>query len=121
MKKRRFLAAITATMCVTCAVSAPDMALVSNAETENRDKVIEQSLILPDNIAYILDTLSSYLWDKETNARTMDAFTELDKDKNIIIVADNEDVLAVVKAFVKEKELERILHTFIPDEKIKMV
>ena len=109
MKKRRFLTAITAAMCVTCAVSAPDMVLVSNAETENRDKVIEQSLILPEDIAHIWDTLSSYLWDKETHTRTMDAFTELDKNKNIIIVADNEDVLAVVKAFVKEKELDESL------------
>ncbi|MBR6985406.1 MAG: hypothetical protein IKH75_18125 [Ruminococcus sp.] len=53
MKKRRIFAAITAAMCGICAASASNMALASGAETENRDKVIEQSLILPEDIAYI--------------------------------------------------------------------
>lgn len=109
MKKRRFFAAITAAMCGICAASAPNMALASGAETENRDKVIEQSLILPEDIAYIWDTLNTYLWDKETNLRKMDAFIELDKDRKIIIVADNEEILATVKVFVKEKELDESL------------
>jgi len=103
---KKILAAITATMCGICVTSMSNMALASGTETENRDTVIEQSLILPENIAYIWDTLSQYLWDKETNTRTMDAFIELDKDRKIIIVADNEEILATAKSFVKGKELD---------------
>lgn len=109
MKKTKMIAALAAMMCCITSVSAPSSAVTSVAETENRDKVIEQSLILPDDIAYIWDTLSTYLWDRETNTRTMDAFIELGKDRKIIIVADNEDVLATVKAFVKERELDETL------------
>ena len=109
MKKTRMIAVVAAIMCCVTSVSAPSMALASGAETENRDKVIERSLILPEDIAYIHDTLSTYLWDKETNTRTMDAFIELDKDKRIIVVADNKDVLAAVKTFIKEKELDESL------------
>ena len=103
---KKILAAITATMCGICVTSMSNMALASGTETEIRDTVIEQSLILPENIAYIWDTLSQYLWDKETNTRTMDAFIELDKDRKIIIVADNEEILATAKSFVKGKELD---------------
>ena len=109
MKKTKMIAALAAMMCCITSVSAPSSAVTSVAETENRDKVTEQSLILPDDIAYIWDTLSTYLWDRETNTRTMDAFIELGKDRKIIIVADNEDVLATVKAFVKERELDETL------------
>lgn len=100
---------MTAAMCGICAASAPNMAFASGAEIENRDKVIEESLILPEDIAYISETLSTYLWDKETNTPTMDAFIELDKDKKIIVVADNEEILANIKAFVKEKALDESL------------
>lgn len=109
MKKTKMIAALAAMMCCITSVSAPSSAVASVAENENRDKVIEQSLILPDDIAYIWDTLSTYLWDKETNTRTMDAFIELDKDKKIIVVADNEEILATIKAFAKEKELDESL------------
>lgn len=109
MKKRRLLAAMTAAMCGICVASAPNMAFASGAEIENRDKVIEESLILPEDIAYISETLSTYLWDKETNTPTMDAFIELDKDKKIIVVTDNEEILANIKAFVKEKALDESL------------
>ena len=107
MKKNRIPAIIIAAICGICAVSSPIAA--DAVGQENRDQVIEQSLALPEDIAYIWNTLSAYLWDKETNTRTMDAFTELDKDKKIIVVADNEDVLAGIKAFVKEKELDESL------------
>ena len=109
MKKTKMIAALAAIMCCVTSVSAPSMALASGAETGNRDKVIEQTLILPEDIAYIWDTITPYLWDKETNTRTMDAFIELDKNKKIIVVADNEEILATVKAFVKEKELDESL------------
>ena len=109
MKKRRFFAAITAAICGISAASAPNAVFASGAETGNRDTVIEQSLILPEEIASILKTLSTFLWDKETNTRKMDAYTELDENKHIIIVADNENVLDAVKAFVKEKELDESL------------
>ena len=109
MKKRRLLAAMTAAMCGICAASTPNIAFASGAEIENRDKVIEESLILPEDIAYISETLSTYLWDKETNTPTMDAFIELDKDKKIIVVADNEEILANIKAFVNEKALDESL------------
>lgn len=107
MKKRRIIAAFMSAMCLTGALSIPTS--VCSAEAENRNKVYEPSLIIPKEIAYICDTLDTILWDKETHTRKMDAFTELDKDRNIIVVADNEDVLAVVKAFVKEKELDESL------------
>ena len=109
MKKTRMIAVLAAMMCCITSVSAPSSAVASGVETENRDKVIEQSLILPEDISYIHDTLSTYLWDKETNTRTMDAFIELDKDRKIIVVADNEGVLAAVKTFIKEKELDESL------------
>ena len=107
MKKMKVLAALTAAMCCMSTTFTPIM--TTFAETEDRNKVYEPSLILPENIGYILDTLNTILWDKETNTPKMDAFTELDKDKNIIIVADNEDVLTIVKTFVKEKELDESL------------
>lgn len=109
MKRTKMIAVLAAMMCYITSVSAPNIAVASGVETENRDKVIEQSLILPENIANTWDTLSTYLWDKETNTRTIDAFIELDKDKRIIVVADNEDVLAAVKTFIKEKELDESL------------
>lgn len=110
MKKMKVLAALTAAMCCMSTAFTPIM--TTFAETEDRNKVYEPSLIIPEEIAYICDTLDTILWDKETHTRKMDAFTELDKDKNIIIVADNEDVLAVVKAFVKEKELDESLISY---------
>lgn len=109
MKKRRFFAAITAAICGISAASAPNTVLAIGAETGNRDQVIEQSLILPEDIASILETLSTFLWDKETNTRKMDAYTELDENKHIIVVADNEDVLGAIKAYVKEKALDESL------------
>ena len=106
MKKRRFLAAVTAAMCGICAASAPNVALASGAETQNRDKVYEPSLILPEEIIEIDQALRSFLWNSETNRPTINAFTELDKDQKIIVVVDNEEVLATVKAFIKENNLD---------------
>ena len=105
MKKRRITAAVTSAVCLLGALSVPTAVCAS----ENRDKVYETSLVLPEDIAYPLEALKSFLWDSETQRPSMDAFTELDENKKIIIVADNEDVLAIVKAFVKEKGLDENL------------
>ena len=109
MKKNRIPAIMIAAVCGLCVRSVPATASASRDEQENRDQVPEQSLILPEDIAYTWDTLNAYLWDKETNTRTMDAFTELDKEQNIIVVADNEDILAGIRAFVREKQLDESL------------
>jgi len=110
MKKRRIMAVITSAMCLLGTLSVPTAVFAS--EVENRDRLIDDSLVLPENIIYILEILNTILWDKETNTPKMDAFTELDKDKNIIIVADNEDILAIVKTFVKEKKLDESLISY---------
>ena len=109
MKKAKMIAALAAVMCSITSVSAPMPAVAGEAETENRDQVTEQSLVLPEDIAYIWDTLRTFLWDRETNTRTMDAYTELDENRNIIIVADNEEILAAVRAFVTENALDESL------------
>lgn len=109
MKKAKMIAALAAVMCSITSVSAPMPAFAGEAETENRDQVTEQALVLPEDIAYIRDTLRTFLWDRETNTRTMDAYTELDENRNIIIVADNEEILAAVRAFVTENALDESL------------
>ena len=107
MKKRRITAVITSAMCLLGALSVPTA--VCAAEVENRDKVYEPSLILPEDISYTWTELSNFLWNSKTNKPSMNAFTEMNKEQKITVVADNEEVLAAVKAFVKEKELDESL------------
>ena len=71
MKKAKMIAALAAVMCSITSVSAPMPAFAGEAETENRDQVTEQSLVLPEDIAYIWDTLRTFLWDRETNTRAL--------------------------------------------------
>ena len=116
MKKRRFFAAITAAMCGICAASAPNMALASSAEPENRDKVIEQSLILPEETVRTDKALKDFLWDSETNTRKINAYTALKSDHKTIEVHSVEPaIIEIVKEYAKGNNLNEDLIEYVID------
>lgn len=98
--KKRISAFLTSAIC--------SLAVISSVYAE---KSIDPSLILPEEISYTLDTLDDFLWDNDTMARTMDAFTALEYG-NIVIICENNDIVEAVRAYVKEKELNEDLIAF---------
>ena len=115
MKKRRIMAVITSAMCLIGTLSVPTVVFAS--EVENRDKVYDDSLVLPEETIRTDKALRSLLWDSEKNIPRINAYTALAQDKRTIEVHSvDADVLETVKAFVKEKSLNEELIIYILDE-----
>ena len=115
MKKMKVLAALTATMCCMSTAFTPIM--TTFAETENRDKVYDTSLILPEETINVDKALRSLLWNSETNTRRINAYTALKQDKRTIEVHSTDPaVIEVVKAFVKDNALNEALIEYVLDE-----
>lgn len=116
MKKKRIPAMMIAAVCGICAVSAPITAVAAGAGQEDRDQVIEQSLILPEEIAAPLTALQNFLWDSETNTSRMNAYTALNQDQGKIEVHSTEpSVIEIVQAFVRENGLNEDLIAYVID------
>ena len=81
-------------------------------DIQNRDKVYEPSLILPEEIIEVLRPLNAYLWDSEHNVPTMNAYTTRNKEGMIEVVCGTEEILETVKAFVCENGLNENLIVF---------
>lgn len=117
MKMNKIMAAITATMCGVSMLSAPNSALADEAETENRYKVIEQSLILPEETISTDKALKAFLWDSETNTRKVNAYTALKSDHITIEVHSVEPaVIEIVKEYVKANNLNEALIEYVIDD-----
>lgn len=115
MKKRRIMAVITSAMCLLGTLSVPTVVFAS--EVENRDKVYDDSLVLPEETIRTDKALRSLLWDSEKNIPRINAYTALAQDKRTIEVHSvDADVLETVKAFVKEKSLNEELIIYILDD-----
>lgn len=100
MMKKKILSGLTAVLCCASAVSVP-ASLTSAAETENRDKVYESSLILDEKIVETMHSLESCISDNQ-----LIAYTAL-RDKSIVeVYCDSEEVISIVKAYAAENGLD---------------
>ena len=106
MKRKRLIAALTAAVC--CAGNAL-MPVITYA-SENRDNVYDDSLVLSEETSQVYQSLREFLWDSETNAKRLNAYTALKQDKKTVeVISPDPDVLERVKAYVKEKGLDEEL------------
>lgn len=105
MKTKRFSAAMTALLCAASTGIFPQTMLTNAEEIQNRDRVYESSLILPEEFNEVWEPLRAYLWDSEHNTPTMDAYTARTQDGMIEVVCGTEEILETVRAFVRDNEL----------------
>ncbi len=96
---------ILATLMAAALTAVSTASIPGFADTENRDKVYDSSLVLDENIANIKLTIDKYLTDNNIKA-----YTALGQNRSkVSVIAESFDTLEPVIAFVNESGLDESL------------